>query len=95
MALGVCIVAASAFSLTACPTPGPVAPDTAAALCISHRTAKQLACVDIYATKPEIDACRAKVRAELDCTADAGLDAADAAPLLIAPAVTLDAGADK
>ena len=54
--------------------------DKAAALCISHRTAKELACVDIYATRPDIDACRAKVRAEQDCTLDAGSGDADSAP---------------
>jgi len=47
-------------------------PIPAAAACVAHRTELQLACVDMYQTRPEIDACRARVQAEHDCTKDAG-----------------------
>ena len=55
--------------LACSPASGPGA-DTAvpAASCLVRRTAKQLECVDLYSTKAEIDACRAKVMATLDCT---------------------------
>lgn len=68
MALGVAILAA------ACGNGQPAAQplDKAAALCVSHRTAKLLACDDIYNTRPEIDACKAVVKASIDCTKDAG-----------------------
>ena len=52
---------------------GAQAPDPEAAKCVSHRTAKQLECVDLYQTRVEIDACRNKVKAEIDCT-DGGAD---------------------
>ena len=55
------------------PQPGsPLA--QAAAACLAKRAAKQLECVDMYPTRAEIDACRAKVQAELDCTAKDGGD---------------------
>ncbi len=101
MAIGVALVLAVGVSLTACPGPGPAASplDKAAALCVSHRTAKLLACTDIYSTRPEIDACKAVVMASLDCTKDAGADAAPEAaapsPVLVAPAVHIEAGADQ
>ncbi|NBW08764.1 MAG: hypothetical protein EBR82_12145 [Caulobacteraceae bacterium] len=55
-----------------CPGPS-IAPDVRAAECVSHRTALELACVDQYGTRAEIDACRAKVKGDHDCViADAG-----------------------
>lgn len=49
-------------------------PNPAAAECVVHRTAKQLECVDLFDTKLEINACRDKVKAEIDCTKDGGSD---------------------
>lgn len=51
---------------------GSQAPNPAAAECVAHRTTKQLECVDLYQTKAEIDACRNKVKAEIECV-DAGV----------------------
>ena len=60
--IGICVVVACS------PASAPVAPDTASAACVSHRTVKQLECIDLNPDKASIDACRAKVAAELDCT---------------------------
>lgn len=49
-------------------------PNPAAALCVTHRTVKELECVDMNPDKASIDTCRAKVRAEIECV-DAGSDA--------------------
>ncbi len=60
-----------AFAIACGNSQGAQAPDPEAAKCVSHRTAKQLECDDLYNTKAEIDACRAKVQAEINCV-DAG-----------------------
>lgn len=52
---------------------GAQSPDPEAAKCVSHRTAKQLECVDLFQTKLEIDACRDKVKSEIQCV-DAGAE---------------------
>ena len=54
-------------------SPHPTTPDPEAAKCISHRTAKELECVDLFQTKAEIDSCRAKVKSEIECV-DAGTE---------------------
>ena len=55
------------------PTPGsPLAVE--AATCLAKRARLQLECVDMYQTRPEIDACRAKVQREVDCTVKDGGD---------------------
>jgi hypothetical protein len=68
------------LTLAACGSTQPAAdhPNPAAAECVAHRTAAQLACSDpaISKTEAEADACRAKVKAEVDCTKDGGTDAA-------------------
>lgn len=69
---------ASLFALAACGSSQPAAdhPNPAAAQCVAHRTAAQLACTDpaISKTQADVDACRAKVQAEVDCTKDGGTD---------------------
>jgi hypothetical protein len=64
------------LTIAACGSTQPSAsqPNPAAAECVAHRTAAQLACTDpaISKTQAEVDACRAKVQAEVDCTKDAG-----------------------
>jgi hypothetical protein len=78
MALAVgCVALPSALLVSDCAaTPAPNDVTKAAAECISHRTAKQLECVDLFSTKDSIDACRAKVEADIDCTnPDGGSDA--------------------
>lgn len=69
------VVASMPFALGACGPGGQVPPELAkaAAVCISHRTAKQLECVDLYSTRAEIDACRATVERTIDCV-DGGLE---------------------
>ncbi len=57
-----------------CSPSTPAAQTIAGAECVSHRTALELACVDMYANKDQIDACRADVKAKDDCTKDAGGD---------------------
>jgi hypothetical protein len=57
------------FVLACGPSSGPVAPNEAAAKCVSLRTTLQLACVGANATTAAIDACRAQVQREHDCTA--------------------------
>ena len=51
--------------------PSAAQPNPAAALCIAHRTTKELECVDLNVDKPSIDACRKKVQSEIECV-DAG-----------------------
>ena len=59
--------------IVACSSSGASSPpNPAAAECVAHRTAKQLECVDLFTTKLEINACRDKVKAEIDCTKDGG-----------------------
>jgi len=60
--------------ICACGASQPTPVTIAGAECVSHRTALQLACVDVGKTRSEIDECRSKVRAFIDCTADAGSD---------------------
>lgn len=59
----------------------PLAMRIAQADCLTNRTALQLACVGAYSTKPEIDACRSRVKDAIDCTklaaADGGADASE------------------
>lgn len=69
--LAVVLILAMVFA--GCGSPS-VPPNIPAAECVSHRTAKQLECVDLNQSKEAIDACRAKVRAELDCMKDGGTD---------------------
>lgn len=64
--------AAVALVLCACGGQATQQPNLAAAGCVSHRTAKELECVDLNPDKPTIDACRAKVQAEIDCAKDGG-----------------------
>ncbi len=54
--------------LACSPSATPQAGAVPAASCLVRRTTRQLECVDLYSTKAEIDACRAKVVAALDCT---------------------------
>lgn len=55
------------------PSPGsPLAVE--AATCLAKRARLQLECVDMHQTRPEIDACRAKVQREVDCTVKDGGD---------------------
>jgi len=58
--------------VSACSQKAARTPDPEAAECIAHRTAKQLECDDLFKTRAEIDACRAKVRAEIECVKDGG-----------------------
>ena len=56
--------------LLACGAPASPTPITiAGAGCVSHRTALQLACVDTYADKASIDACRQHVQDSIECVA--------------------------
>lgn len=68
------------ISLVACgSTSKPNAPNPEAAFCIGHRTAMQIECGDLARTREEADTCKAKIRADLDCTKleDAGSEGGD------------------
>ena len=69
-------LAALTLALVACGASQPTAITIAGAECVSHRTALQLACVDTYATKSEIDACKTHVKEQINCvvSVDAGAE---------------------
>lgn len=67
----VCLVPFAIACASSSPTPPVVA--IAGAACVSHRLALELQCVDANSTRADIDACRATVRATVDCV-DAGAE---------------------
>lgn len=79
MALSTSIAAAALiFLLVRCGggEPKPIVPPNAnGADCLAERVKRQLTCVQTYKTDSEIDACKAGVRAAIDCTTEAGVEA--------------------
>ncbi len=63
-----CCCFAGGIIAVACATAQAPQPNIAGAECVTHRTALQLACVDMYDAGADIDACRARVKAAIDCT---------------------------
>ena len=55
--------------ICACGASQPTPVTIAGAECVSHRTALQLACVDLHSTREDIDKCRADVMAKIECVA--------------------------
>lgn len=66
------VLLAALLGGAACGSSSAAPPDVAGAACVSHRTIRQLECVDLNPDKASIELCRAKVRADLDCTRDGG-----------------------
>ena len=68
----VCAVAGFIVLLAHCGVQAPTPANVAGAECVTHRTALQLSCIDLYDSGADIDACRARVKAAIDCVKDGG-----------------------